>query len=80
MVLYDEKAIVEYDGLSNDNQIKRYDVEENRSETISFPPVAPLGSMVNFYLRCIAGKEANRFGAEFMEKLTERWRAVSREG
>ena len=80
MVLYGEKTVIEYDGLRNENQISRHNVETNWTETFNFPTIAPLGPMVNFYLRCITGKESNIFGASFMEKLTRSWKAVSHEG
>ena len=80
MVLYGEKTVIEYDGLRNDNQITRHDLEANRAETFNFSSFAPLGPMVDFYLSCIAGKESNLFGADFMEKLTRCWKAVSDEG
>ncbi len=79
MVIYDQHCIVEYDALKNDNQISKYNLVENRADNYSFPAIAPLGGLLDFYLRCIAGKDVNYLGSEFMERITTIWRKIINE-
>jgi len=79
MVIHGEECIVEYNALKNENQLTKYDLTDNCQENFSFPAVAPLGALLDFYMGCIMGKNTNPFGSAFMEKITSIWRTISDE-
>ena len=77
MVLYDESVLIEYDGLKAENQLTKYYLLENRSESFSFPSHGPLDAMLDFFVRCVRGREVNFLGSEVMERITSIWRTIS---
>lgn len=74
--IYTGKEIIEYDGITEENQLTRYIINESKIENITHSKKAPLTSILEYFLNKCDTKEPYDYGFNFMRKIFLIWKEV----